>query len=201
VTATQILRRERLSVAAGLAVLVAIALSLGSCGGSGTGSSSESTVSTTAEPTAVDPLAPSRFADPTQPVSVNLSGRFELLLPADPTRGWRWVLEPVDTAVVVPLSSEFLEDPVLLSSTSSTTTSTNSSTNTNASEPTVTWVPTTTTTIDPDSPEVAPMVQVISFAARSIATTEIRLRYERISGSDRDPRTTTFTVVVHAVTS
>jgi len=196
VPAISLLRRDRLSVAAGIAVFIAIALSLGSCGGSGSGSSSESTVSTTAEVTTVDPPAPSRFTDPTQPVSVNLSGRFELLLPADPTRGWRWVLEPVDTAVVVPLSSEFLDDPNLLASTSSTTSSTSSTT-----EPTVTWVPTTTTTIDPDSPEAAPMVQVISFAARSIATTEIRLRYERISGSDRNPRTTTFTVVVHAVTS
>ena len=197
--AISIHRRERLSVAAGLSVLVAIVLSLSSCGGSGSGSSSESsenTATTTAEVTTADPLAPSRFADPTQPVSVNLSGRFELLLPADPTRGWRWVLEPVDTAVIVPLSSEFLDDPNLLASTSSTTSSTSSTT-----EPTVTWVPTTTTTIDPDSPEAAPMVQVIAFAARSIATAEIRLRYERISSSDRNPRTTTFTVVVHAITS
>jgi hypothetical protein len=45
------------------------------------------------------------------------------------------------------------------------------------------------------------MVQVIAFAARSIATTEIRLRYEPISGSDRNPRTTTFTVVVQTITS
>jgi hypothetical protein len=194
-----LLRRDRLSVAAGIAVFIAIALSLGSCGGSGSGSSpssTESTESTTADVTMVDPLAPSRFTDPTQPVPVNLSGRFELLLPADPTRGWRWVLEPVDTAVVVPLSSEFLDDPSLLASTSSTSSSTSSTT-----EPTVTWIPTTTTTIDPDSPEAAPMVQVITFGARSIATTEIRLRYERIGGSNRDPRATTFTVVVHPISS
>jgi len=199
VPAISLLRRNRLSVAAGIAVFIAIALSLGSCGASGSGSgsspsSTESTESTAADLTTVDPLAPSRFTDPTQPVSVNLSGRFELLLPADPTRGWRWVLEPVDTAVVVPLSSEFLDDPNLLASTSSTTSSTSSTT-----EPTVTWVPTTTTTIDPDSPEAAPLVQVISFAARSIATTEIRLRYERIGGSNRDPRATTFTVVVRPI--
>ncbi len=180
-------------------MLICVALSLGSCGAAGSGSNSSTTESTevtevtTADVTTVDPLAPSRFTDPTQPVPVNLSGRFELLLPADPTRGWRWVLEPVDTAVVVPLSSEFLDDPSLLASTSSTTSTT--------TEPTVTWVPTTTTTIDPDSPEAAPLVQVISFAARSIATTEIRLRYERIGGSDRSPRATTFTVVVHPISS
>ena len=183
-------------------MLICVALSLGSCGATGSGSNSSTTESTevtevtTADVTTVDPLAPSRFTDPTQPVPVNLSGRFELLLPADPTRGWRWVLEPVDTAVVVPLSSEFLDDPNLLSSTSSTTSSTSSTT-----EPTVTWVPTTTTTIDPDSPEAAPLVQVISFAARSVATTEIRLRYERIGGSDRSPRATTFTVVVRPISS
>ena len=197
--AISLLRRDRLSVAAGIAVFIAIALSLGSCGGSGSGSSpssTERTESTAADITTVDPLAPSRFTDPTQPVSVNLSGRFELLLPADPTRGWRWVLEPVDTAVVVPLSSEFLDDPNLLASTSSTTSSTSSTT-----EPTVTWIPTTATTVDPDAPEAAPMVQVISFGARSIATTEIRLRYERIGGSNRDPRATTFTVVVHSISS
>lgn len=178
-------------------MLVLIALTLGSCGGSGSGSSaSDSTAPTTADAAVVDPKTPTRFSDPTQPVPVALGGRFDLVLPADPTRGWRWVLEPVDTAVVVPLASEFLDDPELLVSTSSTTSSTSSTL-----EPTVTWIPTTTTTIDPDSPEAAPLVQVISFAGRSVATTEIRLRYERIGGSGTAPRRATFSVVVRPPSS
>lgn len=190
------LRRDVVSVVAGLVMLALIATTLGSCGGSGSGSSAAGSDPATTDPAVVDPLAPTRFSDPSQPVPVALGGRFDLVVPADPTRGWRWVLEPVDTAVVVPLASEFLDDPELLVSTSSTTTSTSSTL-----EPAVTWIPTTTTTIDPDSPEAAPLVQVISFAGRSAATTEIHLRYERIGGSGAAPRRTTFTVVVRPPSS
>ena len=91
------------------------------CGGS---SSSSSETPAPAEPdsTSTDTLAIERHSDPTQPVGVVIGRRFELLLPADPTRGWRWVLEPFDTAVVVALSTIFVDDPALLNSTSTTTT-------------------------------------------------------------------------------
>ena len=174
-------------------------LGLLSCGGSSDTSGVETTMSAPTESAQVDLPDTIRASDPDQPVAVVLGGRFELLLPADPTRGWRWVLEPVDTAMVVPLSSEFLDDPALLASTSSTTSTTISTgSSTDTTEPAVTWVPTTTTTIDPQSPEAAPLVQVISFAARAPGTTTIRLRYERLGGSDRTPRRVTFTIVVGA---
>lgn len=189
-------RRATLSVALGL--FVGAALLAASCGGSSNGQNSLTTTSETNDTstTTIDPLAPVTFADPNQPVSVGLGRRFELLLPADPTRGWRWVLEPVDTAVVVPLSSEFRDDPELLASTTTTTTLNQSSTASPA--PTVTWEPTTTTTIDPNSPEAAPLVQIITFAGRSLATTDIVLRYEQIGASSSNARTETYKVSVHA---
>ncbi len=176
----------------GLVAAVIMALGFGSCGGSPSAPIADPTTSAPVDTTTPGPLEPVRSSDPDQPLAVALGGRFELLLPADPTRGWRWVLEPVDTAVVVPLSSEFLDDPAVLASTAPSTTTTSSS----STEPATTWVPTTATTIDLDSPEAAPLVQVISFAGRSPATTSIELRYERIGGSTQRPRTVTFTVVV-----
>lgn len=175
-----------------LALSLVTVLGLGSCGGSG--STSDQSASTVPTDTTIAPLAPVRSSDPSVPVAVALGGRFELLLPADPTRGRRWVLEPVDTSIVVPLSSEFLDDPELLASSSTTTTVPPDVT----TEPTVTLLPTTTTTLDPDSPEAGPLVQVIAFAGRSPATTQIRLRYERLGEADGDARTVTFTVVVYA---
>lgn len=173
--------------------------------GCGDSSSSSSETPAPAEPesTSIDPLAVERHSDPTQPVGVVIGRRFELLLPADPTRGWRWVLEPFDTAVVVALSSTFVDDPALLNSTSTTSTTTTApgngtGTGTGTTEPTVTWIPTTTTTIDPDSPEAAPLVQIITFAGRSLATTAITLRYEPIGDNTANPRTVTFNVVVYA---
>ncbi len=181
-----------------LGLFVGAALLAASCGGSSNGQNSLTTTSETNDTstTTIDRLAPVTFADPNQPVSVGLGRRFELLLPADPTRGWRWVLEPADTAVVVPLSSEFRDDPELLASTSTTTTLNQSSTASPA--PTVTWEPTTTTTIDPNSPEAAPLVQIITFAGRSLATTDIVLRYEQIGASSSTARTETYKVSVHA---
>ena len=182
-----------------LGLLVGVMVTLGACGGSSTDRSS--TTSTSMEPdapTTMDPLAPASFTDPSQPVSVGLGRRFELLLPADPTRGWRWVLEPVDTTRVVPLSSEFSDDPDLLASTSTTTTTAAGGVPTATQTPLVTWEATTTTTLDPDAPELAPLVQIMLFAGRSIGSTEIRLRYEQIGGTAREHRTVTFTVSVHA---
>lgn len=108
------------------------------------------------------------------------------------------MLEPIDTDVVVALSSTFVDDPELLRSTSTTTITPGNGAATASTEPTVTWIPTTTTTIDPDSPEAAPLVQIIAFAGRSLATTQIRLRYESIGDRTTNPRTVTFTVVVYA---
>jgi hypothetical protein len=173
----------------------------GGCGGS---SSSRGETPAPAEPdsTSIDQVAVERHSDPTQPVGVVIGQRFELLLPADPTRGWRWVLEPFDTTVVVALASTFVDDPALLNSTSTTTTVPTTvpgaGTGSGTAEPTVTWIPTTTTTIDPDSPEAAPLVQIITFAGRSLATTAIKLRYEPIGDNTANPRTVTFTVVVYA---
>jgi len=170
---------------------------LAGCGGS---SSSSSETPAPAEPdsTSIDQVAVERHSDPAQPIGVLIGERFELLLPADPTRGWRWVLEPFDTAVVVALSTTFVDDPALLNSTSTTTTVTGTGTGTGTTEPTVTGIPTTTTTINPDFPEAAPLVQIITFAGRSLATTAIKLRYEPIGDNTANPRTATFNVVVYA---
>ena len=184
-------RRKLLSIVAGL--LVGVTLLVGGCGGSTPSTSGDTNTTREPDDSTTDPLATVRFADPTQPVGVVLGRKFELVLPADPARGWRWVLEPIDTAVVVALSSTFIDDPDLLASTTTTTTTPEGSATT---EPAVTWIPTTTTTIDPDAPERAPLVQLITFAGRSLATTSIKLRYEPISGGTSNPRTVTFEVVV-----
>ena len=186
-------RRKFLSIALGL--VASTTLLLGSCAGSTPSSSSDTSTLNEPDTTTHDPLSTVRFTDPTQPVGVALGRKFELVLSADPTRGWRWVLEPIDTAVVVALSSTFIDDPDLLASTTTTTTTLEGSATT---EPAVTWIPTTTTTIDPDAPERAPLVQLITFAGRSLATTSIKLRYEPISGGASNPRTVTFEVVVLA---
>lgn len=177
----------------GLGLVLMVVAITSACGGSsGEDATTTSTAMATDSPTTVDPLAPVLGTDPTRSVVVGPGRRFELVLPADPTRGWHWELEPVDTAVVVPLSSEFRDDRTLLSSTS---TSTSTSTTTTI-EPMATGQPATTTSLDPDAPEAAPLVQVTSFAGRTPGITEIRLRYVRIGGNGDATRTVTFTVVV-----
>ena len=197
-------RRSLLSIVGGIVIHLALALSACS-GGSESGSPVTTTTIDPSAPTTTDPLAPVPFSDPDVPVTIGLGRRFQLLLPADPARAWRWVLEPVDTAVVVPLSTEFLADPALRARASATTTSTTPTdptpTNwpTSTTTPPATWIPTTTTTLDPNSPEAGPVAQVITFAGRSLATTTVRLRYEQIGAENRSPRTDTFTVTVQAV--
>lgn len=189
-------RRELLLILVG--ILLAITGMLTGCSGSTSSTSTGTSASdeTDTESTVADPLAPVRSADPTQPVGVALGRRFELVLPADPTHGRRWVLDPIDTSIIVALSSTFVDDPELLASTSTSTTIPGSEAGTSSTAPTVTWFP--TTTIDPGSPELGPMVQIITFAGRAPATTTVTLRYESIGDTRADPRTVTFTVVVYA---
>jgi hypothetical protein len=170
---------------------------LSACSGGTDGATTEDTVAAT---TTIPALAYPTYADPQIPISVGLSRRFAIVLPSDPESGWRWIIEPVDLALLAPLGSEFSEDPKLLASIPATTTTT----------VTTVMAMVTTTTTAGDNPASttttmvpAPLVQVISFAARGLGPTFVRFRYERIGASGADPATgtdpsqaTTFAVVI-----
>ena len=179
------------------AVLVfGLSVFLSACSGGADTAAPDDTMAAT---TTIPALAYPTYADPQIPISVGLSRRFAIVLPSDPESGWRWIIEPVDQAFLAPLGSEFSSDPKLVGSVPVSTTSTTSTTSmllatTTSADPTGT---STTSTLPP----TPPLVQVVSFAARSLGPTFVRFRYERIGASGADPatgpsRTATFAVVI-----
>jgi hypothetical protein len=135
------------------------------------------------------------YTDPAVPITIELGRRFSIMLPADPGSGWRWVLAPVDNAFLVPLGSEFSDDPDLAAQTS----------------PAVTAFTTTTayvtTTLPPDATTttttaILPLTQIISFAGKGVGGTTATFRYEQIgTPSTEQPRTATFTITITPMSS
>ena len=193
---------------------------LGAVGCSGDGGGSAATSTSTS--TAPAELTYEAYSDPTALVQVDVRRRFAIMLPADPAKGWRWVVEPVDTNVLAPLGSEFREDPALLAQATTTTappppelpsleelaellapgedgpdgTAPGSTTTT---APPVTEPPETTTTTAP-----GPQVQIVSYAGRALGVASVTLRYERIGTADtpdEPARTVVFDVVVGEIFS
>ena len=171
------------------AVLVALA---GGCGG-GTDTSA-GTDATTTTVVSVPALDYPHYSDPGAPISIGVSRRFAIVLPSDPASGWHWTGEPVDQALLAPLGSQFRDDPDLLASIPPPTTTTTVSPFASG--------PFGSSTTVPGAPAVegtmpAPLVQVISFAARGLGTTTVTFRYNRIGSADEGPAmTATFIVTI-----
>lgn len=174
-------------------IVVLVGSTLTGCGGGSSGSGDTTTT------TAPYELQYAAHADPAVPISVEAGRRFAVILPADPGSGWRWVLGPVDAAIVLPLGSEFRDDADLLARTKSAVTTT-----TSAPTPTTARPSGSSTTTASTSTSIAastPLVQILSFAGRSPATTTLTFRYERIGAPpDAAPIVVTFTVTVTPLT-
>lgn len=192
-------RRARCALIVGLLTLAAT-LPAAACGGGGGGSSDTS--STTM---ATSPVPVVLATDPAVPVAVEVGHRFSIVLPADPGEGWRWVVQPFDTAVLVALGSEFSDDPGQRSAATAVTSTTLPATRGAGAASTTTTAaavaaapgdapsPTTSTT------SVPPLVQIVSFAGRAPGTVALSLRATQIVPTpDARPVVVTWTVQVTA---
>lgn len=166
-----------------LVVAIGILTILVGCS-SGSSSTSSDSTTTTIEPSTPTPV----YVDPATPISTPVGKEFEIMLPADPGSGWRWVLAPIDNTRLIALGSRFSDDAALLSKAASATTTTTAA----AVRPGVTTSSTTTTV-----PAVFPLVQIISFAGRAIGPATISLSYNQIAGAPQaENKVLTFTVQV-----
>lgn len=156
---------------------------------SGTSSSSDQAPTETSIPGRVDPPT---YVNPAVPISTAVGREFAIMLPADPGSGWRWVLAPIDNSRLIALGSGFSDDAELIAKAevaTATTTTTPPTTRFNAAAASST---TTTTTL-----AVLPLVQIISFAGRSIGPATLSFRYTQIAGqSQAENKVLTFVVQV-----
>ena len=167
-------------------VALAVVLAVVAVGCGGESDQSAGTETTTTSVVAVPGLDYRLYSDPRVPISIGLSRRFAVVLPSDPESGWHWTSEPVNQVLLAPLGSEFRDDPELLASIPPQSTTTVS---------TLARGPSTTSVVIPAMP--APLVQVISFAARGLGSTTLRFHYSRIgSASQNSAMTTTFIVTI-----
>ena len=173
---------------------------------------------TTTDSTSPGELSFDTYSDPSAPITVDVGRRFAFLVPVDPADGWRWIVEPVDIAVLAPLGSEFREDPALLARATTTTTTTapvqapegfnlpeqpagdGQGDPTGPPEPTVT-TPSSSSVPGSDAPTTVPgpLVQIISFAGRAPGTATVTLREEQLGSGGTGGRPgarVVFTVVV-----
>ena len=151
-----------------------------------------------------DPLAVPIYTDPTTLITATIGERFALVLPAEPTEGFRWeVVERPDAAVVLSLGSQFAPRDDLPPTTTTTTTPP-------PPEPEPAPPPADDVAPPPSDPvpEVAPpptppppttvptrAVQVLSFVGRGVGRTTVTLRYLRI-GAVPDESTNTVSFVI-----
>lgn len=193
-------RRARTALVAGV-VTVVLAAGAVACGGGG----NEGDGSDAATPATTVPSDVVVATDPTVPVTVEVGHRFAIVLPADPGDGWRWVVQPFDTALLVALGSEFRDDEQqrIASTAATSTTSTTIAGRTTATSTTMTTSPTanpdestTTTTSMP------PLVQIVSFAGRAPGTATLSFSATQIVPvPDARPTVVTWTVQVTAATT
>lgn len=190
--------------------VVALALVGAACTDDGVDTGTGTTTTQLAEETDVvtvdDPLAVPTYTDPTTLITAAIGERFALVLPAEPTEGFRWeVVERPDPAVVLSLGSQFVPRDSLPPTTTTTTTAP-------PPEPETSLPPVDTTdeALPPSDPvpEAAPpptppppttvptrAVQVLSFVGRGVGRATVTLRYLRI-GQVPDESTATITFVI-----
>lgn len=176
-------RRPRVAGALGVVTLT-LGLGLAACGG---GSSS----SVAAPPTTV-PDDVVIATDPNVPIVVELGHRFSVVLPADPGDGWRWTVEPFDTARLAALGSEFSDDDArraaaVTVTTIPPTTPTTPTTVAPGRGPTTSTTSTVPPAETPAPPAVPPLVQIISFAGRAAGTTTVSFRAAQIVATSPAP--------------
>ncbi len=157
---------------------------------SGTSSGSDQTPADTSIPGRVDPPT---YVDPSVPISTAVGREFAIMLPADPGSGWRWVLAPIDNSRLIALGSGFSDDADLLAkATAATATTTTTPPTTRLARGTTPPSTTSTTT-----PAVLPLVQIISFAGRSVGPATLSFRYTQIAGQPQaENKVLIFTVQV-----
>ena len=157
---------------------------------SGTSSGSNQTPADASIPGRVDPPT---YVDPSVPISTAVGREFAIMLPADPGSGWRWVLTPIDNSRLIALGSGFSDDPELLAKAEVATAPSTTTPPTTRSNAATANSSTTTTT----APAVLPLVQIISFAGRSIGPATLSFRYTQIAGQPQaENKVLTFTVQV-----
>lgn len=192
------LRRPSRPALGALAMLAALGVTLGGCAGD---DGASPTTVTAPAPGLEDDLEFPAWSDPGQVVTIDTGRRFAIALPADPARGWRWVVGPVDTTYLVPLGTEFVDDQATLAQVTTTTTVPPPE----DPGPTTTLLGATTTSTTTEPPETTtttapgPLVQVMSFAGRAGGLTEISVRYERIGATEEelaDAETLVFQVLI-----
>ena len=157
---------------------------------SGTSSSSDQIPAESGIPGRVDPPT---YVNPAIPISTAVGREFAIMLPADPGSGWRWVLAPIDNSRLIALGSGFSDDADLLAKATAATATTTATPPTTRLT-TATTPPSTTSTT---APAVLPLVQIISFAGRSVGPATLSFRYTQIAGQPQaENRVLTFTVQV-----
>lgn len=114
------------------------------------------------------------------------------MLPADPGSGWRWVLTPIDNTRLIALGSRFSDDPDLMARADAAATATTLA-------PTTTRFGTasTTSTSTTNAPAVLPLVQIVSFAGRSVGPATLTFQYTQIIDAPQaQNRVVTFSVEI-----
>jgi hypothetical protein len=157
------------------------------CSG-GASSSGDDLASSTVPP---PPEIPT-YVDPAIPISSPIGREFSIMLPADPGAGWRWVLTPIDNTRLIALGSRFSDDPNLMAKVDSATPTT-------IAAPTTTRFGTasTSSTSTTVAPAVLPLVQIISFAGRSLGPATLTFQYTQIAGEPQaQNRVLTFSVEI-----
>ncbi len=190
------------------AAVVALTLAGAACTDDGVDDGTAPTTTDLAQETDVvaidDPLAVPVYTDPTALVTAAIGERFALVLPAEPTEGFRWeVVERPDPAVVLSLGSQFAPREDLPPTTTTTTA-------VPPPEPEPSSPPAAEETPPPSdpAPEPAPpptppppttvptrAVQVLSFVGRGVGRATVTLSYLRI-GAMPDASTDTITFVI-----
>jgi hypothetical protein len=155
---------------------------------SGTSSNSDQIPTESSVPGRVDPPT---YVNPAVPISTAVGREFAIMLPADPGSGWRWVLAPIDNSRLIALGSGFSDDADLIVNAAAATATTAPPT-TRLTTATTSPSATTTTT-----PLILPLVQIISFAGRSVGPATLSFRYTQIAGQPQaENKVLTFTVQV-----
>lgn len=173
-----------------LAIVAVLTVVFSSCSG-GSSSSNDDASSVT---TLVTPAIPT-YVDPAAPITSPVGSEFSIMLPADPGSGWRWVLSPIDNTRLIALGSRFSDDPDLLQRAMSATTTTTTVARATTTRPGTAATSSTTTTTT--TPPVLPLVQIISFAGRSVGPATLTFSYTQIAGAPQaENRVVTFTVTI-----
>jgi hypothetical protein len=132
------------------------------------------------------------YVDPAIPISSPVGREFSIMLPADPGSGWRWVLTPIDNTRLIALGSRFSDDPDLMAKAESVATTTIAAPTTTRFGTASTSSPSTTI-----APAILPLVQIVSFAGRSVGPATLTFQYTQIIDAPQEQnRVVTFSVEI-----